>query len=346
MRCGGDDQRAYYTCRRRCISGVDPAAGGCDPPAIPVDEADAAVREVLATSLSDPRQLHACLTAAQRQAQATSAPASERARAIEADLRRLEAERDRCYRALETADAGSPEETAAMARALEVKRQIAAAKQTREALGTTVIHLPTVITLDQVRALVDGISARFASDPTGFQSLVATLHAEHGLVVDILAADRVRVSLALDVGALGAAGGVRPRLVATATPRVPLAGEGGDPHLNVAAWVAAENARGHACACGCGERIAVQPLHHAKGIPRYIQGHHNRDCVKLRWARPDGGLTIGRAAQALGISVNGVRRMTERGTLRCTWEDVRGVQVRVYRPEDIEAARAVIAARR
>ncbi|AGP39484.1 hypothetical protein SCE1572_36355 [Sorangium cellulosum So0157-2] len=42
---------------------------------------------------------------------------------------------------------------------------------------------------------------------------------------------------------------------------------------SVAAWMAAENAKGHACACGCGKLIRILPSHHSRGIPRYLRAH-------------------------------------------------------------------------
>ena len=45
---------------------------------------------------------------------------------------------------------------------------------------------------------------------------------------------------------------------------------------SVTAWAAAENAKGHFCQCGCGERIEVIPRHWKKGIPKYLVRHYFR----------------------------------------------------------------------
>jgi 5-methylcytosine-specific restriction protein A len=41
-------------------------------------------------------------------------------------------------------------------------------------------------------------------------------------------------------------------------------------------WVEREQAAEPLCACGCGDRIIVQPHHRAYGVPRVLVGHHAR----------------------------------------------------------------------
>lgn len=42
------------------------------------------------------------------------------------------------------------------------------------------------------------------------------------------------------------------------------------------AWAAAENAKGHVCACGCGGRISVHRELFKTGVPKYMRGHRPR----------------------------------------------------------------------
>lgn len=46
--------------------------------------------------------------------------------------------------------------------------------------------------------------------------------------------------------------------------------------LQLAAWAEAENAKGHPCACGCGQAIKVLPRHRVRGIPKFVPGHNKR----------------------------------------------------------------------
>lgn len=46
-----------------------------------------------------------------------------------------------------------------------------------------------------------------------------------------------------------------------------------DRYAAVRRWVN-EHQGQHACACGCGEPIAVLVKHHSRGIPKYLPGHH------------------------------------------------------------------------
>lgn len=41
-------------------------------------------------------------------------------------------------------------------------------------------------------------------------------------------------------------------------------------------WVRRTQASAPLCACGCGARVTIQRHHRAKGIPRFVHGHHAR----------------------------------------------------------------------
>jgi hypothetical protein len=47
-------------------------------------------------------------------------------------------------------------------------------------------------------------------------------------------------------------------------------------NVSIAAWVAEQNALGHVCQCGCGQRIEVRPYHRKLGVPRFIANHHQQ----------------------------------------------------------------------
>ena len=44
---------------------------------------------------------------------------------------------------------------------------------------------------------------------------------------------------------------------------------------NLEEWVASQQGKHH-CHCGCGGLITVLPIHHSRGIPKYINRHYSR----------------------------------------------------------------------
>ena len=151
-RSTGKGGKAYYTCMQRCLHGVDPNAGGCDAATVPVEIAESAVSDVLARLLTDPRQLHDYLVAANKAAHA-EAPA-DRTRDIELEVSRLEASRTRYYRLLEATEPGSDEERVSLDRVVELKRRIQSLKEEAEEAGR-VVTLPATVRMEQVQAFVD-----------------------------------------------------------------------------------------------------------------------------------------------------------------------------------------------
>lgn len=246
-------------------------------------------------------------------------------RAVEAEIRQMEAARERYYKMLESTEPGSDEEATAMERVVELKRRIQAAK---EGLGTAakVVPLPAAVTMEQVRAFTDGLRARLSDDPLEFQAVVALMRRDHGLQVEVLDGHRVRVSLAIDAGGIG--GGTR--LVATAAPRVSVSGVGGEPHVAPGEWLATARAANPRCACGCGEAIEVEARHRWLGVPAFRVGHH----FKVKVAAPgaeDGWMLMTEAVQVLGLGETTIRRWADQGKLECRWVVVKGKRVRVVR---------------
>src|SRR6478672_8527098 len=77
-----------------------------------------------------------------------------------------------------------------------------------------------------------------------------------------------------------------------------------------AAWARQENARGHHCACGCGESIRVAPRHRRIGIPTYRPVHHPGGMTKeVKALRSAGGMTSTEVARLLGIGLTTLRRL-------------------------------------
>jgi hypothetical protein len=113
-------------------------------------------------------------------------------------------------------------------------------------------------------------------------------------------------------------------------------------HVSVAAWVAEQNALGHVCQCGCGQRIDVRRRHRKFGVPRFIADHHQR----LRKGAPrtphqEGRLTVREAAEALGVR-EGILRQLDAEVFAGT---SRG-GVRFFAPGDVDTLRKVLEEKR
>jgi len=214
-----------------------------------------------------------------------------------------------------------------MGRVVELSQKVKELQQRRDEVETKVVPLqPMTLTEKDIRRYMSGLQGLLATDGSGFADLLAVLDEHHCLRVDALDRHRVRVSLTIDSGqVVGAtAGGGKARLVATVTPRALLEGEGssGSPLLTAAEWAAAENAKGHLCACGCGGFIKVRPEMRAptQGITTFIHGHHKMDMTEFVEAlNAEGFLTVSQAAKALGVSENTMRRAEGHGWIKPQW---------------------------
>ncbi len=45
---------------------------------------------------------------------------------------------------------------------------------------------------------------------------------------------------------------------------------------NAVLWAADENAKGHVCGCGCGNKMPITFRHYTIGLPKYLRGHNAR----------------------------------------------------------------------
>jgi hypothetical protein len=110
---------------------------------------------------------------------------------------------------------------------------------------------------------------------------------------------------------------------------------------SVAAWVAEQNALGHCCACGCGERIEVQPSHRRNGVPRFFGNHHRQARKGCRAATSfEGMLSVRKAAEVLGVGEWVLRHLDaaqQVGTVH--------LGARFYSPADLDALRGPLAER-
>jgi hypothetical protein len=43
---------------------------------------------------------------------------------------------------------------------------------------------------------------------------------------------------------------------------------------NAVRWAAEENAKGHLCGCGYGNKMPITYRHYAIGLPKYLRGHN------------------------------------------------------------------------
>jgi hypothetical protein len=112
--------------------------------------------------------------------------------------------------------------------------------------------------------------------------------------------------------------------------------------VSIAAWVAAQNALGHVCQCGCGIGIEVRPHHRRIGVPCFIATHHQR----LRKGAPrtqhqDGLFTVREAAEALGVSEIVLRRLDAE-----VFAGTPHAGVRFFSLEDVDTLRRVLDKRR
>lgn len=345
----GGKAHAYYICTRRAKTGPD-TAGGCDAPPIPADRAEQAVREALSDLLGRPEHVIAVMDETNRRL-ASEEPSRRREQAeIEAQLRPLQERGDRLMAILEETDDRQKAQIL-LDRLMEMKDRVRELETRREAIRQSVVPLPTRrISKDVVAKFFDGLRQRLSDDLQRFADLVDLLVGHHGLQVVARDAYRIRVVLGLDATQVaGAGGGPGLRLVADVKPRIPVVVEGGVARpLTPEEWAEAENGKGdHICACGCGNRIAVLPKHHAPGvgIPRFVPGHHRMSMTEFVGSlNADGYLTVSQAAGELGIGENTLRRAEERGWVEPEWESWgKREAMRVYRRDDLPALRQKLA---
>ncbi|MCB9610508.1 MAG: recombinase family protein [Polyangiaceae bacterium] len=311
----GGIAKPRYFCQPRFHHGPDPAQGGCDADTVEAAFAEKSVREVLGKLLNNPGQVKRILDAAlHRERDQRRNPTTEvkEVQALDARIKQLEGSLQRWFDMIEDATPGSRQETLALDRLAKVKETLAEVQLHRDRLAGTVIALPVRVSEAQVEDFLRSVVSKLNRNKTRFQELVGVLVEQHGLEVVALDEEHVRVSLALNPAAMVGQGsgdeGPRARLSATVTLQ---------REETAVEWAARLNAKGGPlCACGCGERIVVQPGHRApsRGLPRFVSGHQKASTTAMVEAlNAEGLLTIAQAARAMGIGETTLRRRVERG---------------------------------
>jgi DNA-binding transcriptional MerR regulator len=120
----------------------------------------------------------------------------------------------------------------------------------------------------------------------------------------------------------------------TLRARLPLTKE----NLSASEWAAQENAKGHACRCGCGGVIKILARHRWHGFPQYLKAHHPMAMTKdVRAIRDDGLLTVTQVARELGIGATTLRRLEGTAYPVVQRRGYRGV--RAFTREELECIR-------
>ncbi len=349
---GGDGRHHYYRCRPRAHRGTDSGLGGCDAPYIRADRAEAMVREVLVEVLTAPEHVLRYLEAANQKAQEESPERRRELQAVAAEIDDVHRRRSKLYALLERA--GDPErEQALLGRVVELNREIRDLQEKQAELDRRIVPLrERGVTEAEVVAYLADLRDLLSEDRAAAKQLVLLMLEHHDLRVDILDAYQVRVSMQLDPSRIisGDSGARTPRLVAHVRPKHALTIDAGRARpVSNEDWAAAENATGRFCACGCGERLLVQPIHRAPGvgIPRFVQGHHRMDMTEFVAAlNASGLLTVSQAATRLGVSSNTMRRAEGHGWVTPQWHPWGGRQpMRCYAEADLpELRRRLVAA--
>jgi hypothetical protein len=94
------------------------------------------------------------------------------------------------------------------------------------------------------------------------------------------------------------------------------------------------------CACGCGGKIEIIPVHRTKGLPKYIHGHHPNPLRRgFEALREQGYKLVCDVAAELGVSATTLRRVEVEGVIptakRITY--ARGKEARVYTDSQVKA---------
>jgi len=80
----------------------------------------------------------------------------------------------------------------------------------------------------------------------------------------------------------------------------------------LATWMEREQASAPLCACGCGDRIVIQPHHRAYGIPHVLVGHHAR-VRHPRWREDRAAVVGGRGGAYFVTSIREAVRARAKG---------------------------------
>ena len=112
-------------------------------------------------------------------------------------------------------------------------------------------------------------------------------------------------------------------------------------------WALRTDAQAPTCACGCGTRIVVKPVHRTKGLPKYAHGHHSNPIRRVHQKlRKQGYVLLGEACKQLSISETTFRRLEAAAVIPHARriEAWSGRSVRVLTERDIGQLRPTVAA--
>jgi len=116
------------------------------------------------------------------------------------------------------------------------------------------------------------------------------------------------------------------------------------PRFSVATWAEEENAKGHFCACGCGQRVHVLPMHRKSGIPKYIPEHRpTRFGAEIQALHAQGLMTATDLAKELHLQRKAVHPLADEIIGDTPRAGSR--QIRVFTPKQVAKLRAELARR-
>ena len=193
----------------------------------------------------------------------------------------------------------------------------------------------------QVSGYLGRLSEKLKNRPEALRELLLLLHVHHALTITAQDSHNLRMELQMDPVAIGG----DENGVANLPVKIPISleGQAGEPRLTSKEWAALENARGHPCGCGCGQRIKVEPRMRAEsvGIPSYIQGHSPMPtAVHVEQLNTEGYLSSTQAAKALGIGATTLRRAESNGMVQPDYRQWGNRHpMRVYRKDDLPKLR-------
>ncbi|MDI1450792.1 transposase [Polyangium sp. 6x1] len=116
------------------------------------------------------------------------------------------------------------------------------------------------------------------------------------------------------------------------------------PRFTIQAWAEEENAKGHFCACGCGQRVRVLPMHRKNAIPKYVPEHcPSRFGAEIQALHAQGLMTATDLARELCLQRKAVHPFADE--IIGHTPRVGSRQIRVFTPKQVAKLRAELARR-
>lgn len=117
--------------------------------------------------------------------------------------------------------------------------------------------------------------------------------------------------------------------------------------FSIAAWAEEENAKGHFCACGCGGRVQVLPMHRKHGIPMYVPEHRPTQFgAEIRALHYQGLMTAQDVARELRLQRKSVLPLADEALRSAPQFGIHcSQQIRVFTPKEVAKLRAALAKR-